>query len=69
MIMKNLKKILKQFIEKVRDLITQKNWKKLRHYMKEFWKEYKEEINLLSKFALFFLTIYLASVYIDPIRP
>ena len=67
--MKNLKQILKQFTKKVRDLITQKNWEKLKHYVKKFWKEHKEEINLLGKFALFFLTIYLANVYIDPIRP
>ena len=34
--MKNLKQILKQFTEKVRDLITQKNWEKLKQYVKEF---------------------------------
>jgi hypothetical protein len=67
--MKNLKQILKQFTEKVRDLITQKKWEKLKQYVKEFWNQYKDDLTLLSKFALFFLTIYLATVYIDPIRP
>ena len=67
--MKNLKQILKQFTKKVRDLITQKNWEKLKQYVKEFWNQYKEDLTLLIKFALFFLTIYLATFYIDPIRP